>query len=112
MANWSGDEDISLIVIKEALYYLSAKQQRRFLHACCRSLAPDGHVLVIVHSADKHERTLAVCRDVCNVTERRPRSQRMFLLLESRRKDCGRLRSRTHAGFAERERLRGPACVS
>jgi trans-aconitate methyltransferase len=52
MANWSGDEDISLIVIEEALYYLSAKQQRRFLHACCRSLAPDGHVLVIVHSAD------------------------------------------------------------
>ncbi len=71
MASWPGSEGIALIVAEECLNYLQSEDLERFLRRCCASLAENGKILVIVHSADKHAATLAVCRRVCRLVDER-----------------------------------------
>jgi cyclopropane fatty-acyl-phospholipid synthase-like methyltransferase len=81
MAEWSGDSGVSLIHIEECLYYLKEREQEDFLQVCCRSLAPQGRILVVVHDGVKHAHTLDTCRRVCAVAEEEVISTRIYLTL-------------------------------
>lgn len=81
MVNWLGDENASLIIIEEALYYLTRDQQRALLRKCAATLAPSGHALVAVHSKERHAKTLEVCRQEMNVVEEIEEGLRVFLVL-------------------------------
>jgi len=81
MSSWPGSPFATLILIEECLYYLKPVQIKSFLMKCCSSLAPDGAILVIVHSARKHKKTLEVCQIVCEVINRRVIGSRVFLTL-------------------------------
>jgi 2-polyprenyl-3-methyl-5-hydroxy-6-metoxy-1,4-benzoquinol methylase len=84
MATWSGDFDVSLILLEECLNYLKGETLRRFLTRCCHSLSKDGFILVIVHSAYKHRRTLDACRTICQVVKEELVETRTFLTLAQR----------------------------
>jgi SAM-dependent methyltransferase len=81
MANWEGGSDISLILLEECLYYLNPLQMQLFLEKCKNSLLPDGVILVVVHSAEKHAKTLELCRLMCRVIAEVPVGGRVFLTL-------------------------------
>ena len=81
MAKWTGIPGTALILAEECLYYLSPVEVEKFLRRCCECLVPDGHILVIVHSATKHKRTLDVCREVCRVVEEAQVETRAYLTL-------------------------------
>lgn len=66
MAEWQGHYEASVILVEESLYYLSPKKAKSFLQRCCDNLAPYGAILVVVHSATKHAKTLEICREVCH----------------------------------------------
>jgi trans-aconitate methyltransferase len=84
MATWSGDSDVSLILLEECLNYLKGETLNRFLTRCCHSLSNDGFILVIVHSAIKHRRTLDACRTTCQVVKEELVGPRTFLTLARR----------------------------
>ena len=84
MAKWDGSFLASLILVEECLYYLSLRDIERFLSRCCSSLSRDGVILVIVHCARKHSKTLSVCRRVCRVVDERSLGSRAFLTLASK----------------------------
>jgi cyclopropane fatty-acyl-phospholipid synthase-like methyltransferase len=81
MAQWKGSSDVSLVVLEECIYYLSARKIETFLNRCCESLAPSGHILIIVYSASKHTRSLDVCRRVCKVVDESVIKGRTFITL-------------------------------
>ncbi len=81
MADWQGSHSASLILIEECLYYLRSPEIEQFLLRCCGSLASNGVILVIVHSATKHARTLNDCRSTCRVVEERMVVGRAYLTL-------------------------------
>jgi cyclopropane fatty-acyl-phospholipid synthase-like methyltransferase len=81
MSEWSGYTGASLIILEECLYYLNAAQIKVFLDKCRRSLLPDGVILVVVHSADKHANTLKECRLAANVIEEVLFGGRTFMIL-------------------------------
>ena len=81
MASWTGLQGLSLVLAEECLYYLSPASAEKFLERCCASLSPNGSILVIVHSATKHARTLSVCRRVCRVREETTLGSRAYLTL-------------------------------
>jgi SAM-dependent methyltransferase len=85
MAEWRAATGISLIVAEECLYYLNAPRTEQFLSECTRSLTPNGHVLVVVHSARRHARTLDICRRCCDVVSERTQGSRVYLLLRRAR---------------------------
>jgi len=87
MAEWLGSDAASLILAEECLYYLPAADIRRFLQRCVRSLAANGAILVIVHSASKHAKTLDLCRRVCRVANEAIIGSRAFLTLTSHTAD-------------------------
>lgn len=62
IANWEGTRDATLILAEECLYYLDPSAMRSLLDRCLTSLAPGGSILAVVHDADKHARTLDICR--------------------------------------------------
>jgi|GEM_PF-1727030 trans-aconitate methyltransferase len=84
MAAWSGDSDVSLILLEECLNYLKGETLNRFLTQCCHSLSNDGFILVVVHSAYKHRRTLDACRAICQVVKEESVGSRTFLTLARR----------------------------
>jgi cyclopropane fatty-acyl-phospholipid synthase-like methyltransferase len=84
IARWDGIDSASLILAEECLYYLSAANIEKFLLRCTRCLTRDGSILVIVHSASKHARTLDVCRRVCCVRDEVVIEGRVFLTLNSK----------------------------
>lgn len=69
MSIWPGADDLSLIVIEEALMYLNSPQQDVLLNMCMTSLRAGGHLLVTAHASDKHHATLERCRAKCTVVE-------------------------------------------
>ncbi len=81
MQDWKGDENVSLILAEECLYYLGPEEQRRFLKLCRDSLVPEGTILVIVHDQNKHKATLEVCRRTCHVRFEQARGKRAYLVL-------------------------------
>jgi cyclopropane fatty-acyl-phospholipid synthase-like methyltransferase len=81
MASWEGTSGVSLVVAEECLYYLDPKDAETFLRRCCESLSPGGSILVIVHSAVKHLRTLDTCRRVCTVKDEATIDGRTFITL-------------------------------
>jgi cyclopropane fatty-acyl-phospholipid synthase-like methyltransferase len=81
MSQWSGYAGVSLILLEECLYYLNVAQIKVFLDKCRRSLLPEGAILVVVHSADKHASTLKECRLVGNVIEEVLVNDRVFMTL-------------------------------
>lgn len=81
MAHWKGGRDVSVAVLEECLYYLTPRETETFLRRCSESLLPNGRILVIVHSAKKHARTLDICRRVCRVEEEATHGGRTFLVL-------------------------------
>lgn len=84
MAKWRGAQAVSLILIEECLYYLSSKECKVFLSTCCDSLVDDGVILVIVHSAAKHARTVSLCRSACKVIDEFHLHSRVYLTLAPR----------------------------
>ena len=81
MAHWNGSNGISLILAEECLYYLSSGECERFLLRCSQSLTEMGSILVIVHSAARHKKTLAICRRVCQVRNEVQIEGRSYLTL-------------------------------
>ena len=81
MAGWEGTDSVSLILLEECLYYLTPSEMEQFLTRCCESLTPQGHLLVIVHSARKHKKALALCRQICSVEKEEILGGRTFLTL-------------------------------
>lgn len=81
MSRWSGCSDASLILLEECLYYLSVPQIKVFLEICKSSLLPGGVILVVVHSTEKHAKTLEACRASCRVIEEALINGRMFMTL-------------------------------
>ena len=84
MAKWPGSDGASLILAEECLYYLPPAEIESFLLRCARSLAAGGSILVIVHSASKHARTLDICRRMCAVADEATIGSRAFLTLTPR----------------------------
>lgn len=80
MVQWQGHYEASVILLEESLYYLTPNETRAFLRKCCANLAPGGVILVVVHSATKHARTLELCREVCHELKSR-QTPRTFLTL-------------------------------
>ena len=58
MTKWREDDKVNLIVIEEALYYLTHAQQRHLLRRRADTLKCDGRILVIVHSEKRHADTI------------------------------------------------------
>ena len=83
MSQWLGYSGASLILLEECLYYLNSAQIKVFLDKCRHSLLPDGAILVVVHSADKHASTLDECRLAGNVIEDVLVNGRVFITLGS-----------------------------
>ena len=81
MEEWDGSQDISLILVEECLYYLSASECEKFLLKCSKSLTSEGRILVIVHSATKHKKTLDICRRVCKIIYEQEKGNRTYLTL-------------------------------
>ena len=81
MTRWPGDAGVSLVLVEECLYYLDEKAQEAFLLGCCRSLAEEGRILVVVHDGVKHARTLATCRRLCRVVKDEVIVPRTYLTL-------------------------------
>jgi len=81
MAVWNGTSGLSVILVEECLYYLKPEQIEVFLSRAGASLVPGGRIVVVVHSAAKHERTLEVCRRVCRVCEEKRQGDRACLVL-------------------------------
>jgi trans-aconitate methyltransferase len=81
MAKWKGGSGITLIVAEECLYYLSPRGCKKFLQRSCESLVPGGSILIIVHSAVKHFRTIGICRRSCLVRDESINGQRAYLVL-------------------------------
>jgi cyclopropane fatty-acyl-phospholipid synthase-like methyltransferase len=81
MSEWVGYPGASLILLEECLYYLSPAQIKVFLDKCKRSLLPEGVILVVVHSAEKHASTLKECRLAGNVIEEVVINGRVFITL-------------------------------
>ncbi len=79
--DWAGADSASLILVEECIYYLTASDIKDFLRKCLQCLTPNGTILVIVHSAQKHAKALAVCRKVCRVCEEVEIGGRVFLTL-------------------------------
>jgi SAM-dependent methyltransferase len=79
--NWVGADEASLIVVEECIYYLTTTAIEAFLRKCMHCLTRDGTILVIVHSAQKHAKALAVCCSVCRVREQVEIGGRVFLTL-------------------------------
>jgi len=83
MNDWPGDTGVSTILMEECLYYLSTPDQETVLRRCLSSLSPGGSILVVVHDAKRHEKTLDNCRRVCLVAEELVEG-RVYLTLENR----------------------------
>jgi cyclopropane fatty-acyl-phospholipid synthase-like methyltransferase len=81
MAKWEGASAVTAILAEECLYYLTPEQIEVFLSRACASLVPDGRIVIVVHSAVKHARTLNVCRQVCRVLEDKLHGGRAYLVL-------------------------------
>jgi 2-polyprenyl-3-methyl-5-hydroxy-6-metoxy-1,4-benzoquinol methylase len=81
MSQWAGYSGASLILLEECLYYLTAAQIQVFLGTCRRSLLPEGVILVVVHSAEKHANTLRECRLAGSVIEEVVINGRVFITL-------------------------------
>lgn len=81
MATWPGSSDEDLILLEECLYYIRGVSLVNFCRLCKQSLSPDGTVLVIVHSAKKHRRTLEVCKQIFDDAVEEQVSTRTFLRL-------------------------------
>lgn len=79
--DWRPTSAFDLLVVEEAIYYLSKHEQERLL-ARAFSAAPDCKVLVVVHSAAKHQASVATCRANAVVLEEVSRGERLYLLLE------------------------------
>lgn len=87
MAHWDGNQNASLVLVEECLYYLSSDDCARFLLLCSQCITADSSILVIVHSATKHKNTLAVCRRVCRVRDDVQIGGRTYLTLAPRAAD-------------------------
>ncbi len=85
MARWPGGERAHLIVAEECLNYLPSPALERFLARCMAALDAEGAMLVIMHSATKHHRTLETCRGVCDVVDDVRVGERAYLTLRPRR---------------------------
>jgi len=81
MAQWQGGISASLILLEECLYYLAPGPMEEFLSRCGDGLAPGGFILVVIHSASKHARTLEVCRRTCRVIDQATIGTRVYLTL-------------------------------
>jgi hypothetical protein len=81
MAKWNDFFSASLILVEECLYYLSPREIEIFLSHCCCNLSYDGVILVIVHDAYKHSKTLNICRCVCRVLNEERLGPRALLTL-------------------------------
>jgi len=89
MAEWTGTSGASLVLAEECLYYLTPHEIEAFLMRCSRSLRAEGHILVIVHSAAKHAKTLEVCRRVCPVVGETLKGSRLYMILAPKREQFG-----------------------
>jgi trans-aconitate methyltransferase len=83
MQDWQPEPSaVSLILAEECLYYLTPDEQRVFLSKCLASLAPGGSIAVMVHSAEKHAGTIAVCRECLPGCEVSPYGHRVLILAQ------------------------------
>jgi trans-aconitate methyltransferase len=82
MKTWQGENyGATLVVLQECLYYLKPAKVAAFLLRCCRNLAPDGKILVIIHDRQKHGKTAEVCRQICRVHSEKTIGRRLYLVL-------------------------------
>ena len=63
LREWEGTEEADVILIEEALYYLTPSAQHTLLDTCERSLSDRGKLVVIIHDAKKHPRTVALLKE-------------------------------------------------
>jgi trans-aconitate methyltransferase len=82
MTAWEPSRKVALVVIEEALYYLKKSEQRNLLSKCLAAVAPRGHLLVIVHSQQRHWKTVEVCRSAGKVVDETVEGDRVYLILQ------------------------------
>ncbi len=78
MASWDGDSEVSLIVMEECINYITGNALDAFLERCCDSLAPEGAILVVLHSAKKHWKPIEACREKCHTIQEETQDGRFF----------------------------------
>jgi len=81
MENWEGDQNVSLILMEECLYYLSRPEQDRLLQKCLSSLGSRGRILVVVHERQKHLSTLQACQETRSLLSEENHGERVYLIL-------------------------------
>lgn len=52
--DWSGGENLSLVIFEECIYYFTLAEQVNLLNTAMQSLLEFGSVLIAYHSEDKH----------------------------------------------------------
>ncbi len=63
LREWPGTENADVILIEEALYYLTPNAQHALHDTCERSLSERGRLVILIHDASKHPRTAALLND-------------------------------------------------
>lgn len=60
LREWQSDENASVVLIEEVLYYLSPAAQHTLLDTCERSLSRDGSLVILIHDRKQHPVTTAL----------------------------------------------------
>lgn len=79
MEDWKPDGLFDLLIIEEAMYYLSPADQRAILR---RAFDAGARVLITVHDAAKHAKTIENCKAESFLIGEFSENARSFLVLE------------------------------
>lgn len=82
MEAWRPDGSFDMLVIEEGIYYVNGADQRAILK---RAFDAGAKVLLTVHDAAKHAKSLANCEAASKMMEKRVDGSRVFLVLTDAR---------------------------
>jgi trans-aconitate methyltransferase len=80
MQDWAPESPFDLLIIEEAIYYLTPAQQRRLFDRAFAA-SPGAIVIVAIHSSSKHYKSVKTCREAATVLEEIQVGPRVFLVL-------------------------------
>lgn len=81
MVSWKPLYEFDLLIIEEAIYYLSSKSQVELLHRAFGRMPPTGLILVAIHSGTKFRHVVDNLRSNFDIRTERCEGDRCYLLL-------------------------------
>jgi trans-aconitate methyltransferase len=83
MEGWKPSEPFDLLIIEEALYYLSAAAQRELLDRAFAAITPEGAAILALHSRTKFRSIIERLRAVYGLETEVYEGERCYLVLSS-----------------------------